>query len=125
MRNITKQVFTITDMTSGQSRNDDGIMWTIELQNIMTGETFKTYVSEGHKNFKNWERMVENTDRHYLISNMKLKEIKKGPNAGNHYINGDSRIDIQLETADYDYFETLIYQMRGELLPVHLRGLFE
>lgn len=119
--NISTEVFTITDSHYGTSRNGDQNMYTIELTDIVNGTVYETYIVEDHKNFKHWERMLDNPDCFYFLANLKLKEIKRGPNAGKHYIDGDSRVQIVHETTDHTKFETLIYQMRGLALPPYLR----
>lgn len=124
--NISKEVFTITGAATGSSRNSAETMWTIELTDIVNNSVYETYVVESHKNFANWQRLIENPDRFYFLGNLKLKEIKRGPNTGKHYVDGDSRVEILHETSDHTRFETLVYQMRGEALPVYLRkDIFE
>jgi len=118
--NISKEVFTVTDINTSNSRNAGELMHTIELTDIVNGTVYETYVVEDHKNYKHWQRIIENTDRFYFLGNLKLKEIKRGPNAGKHYVNGDSRVEIIHETADHSRFEKLVYQMRGEALPPYL-----
>jgi len=118
--NITTDVFTVIDITTGNSRNLGETMYTIELENIVSGEKLKTYVVEEHKNYKHWQRVIENPDRYYFLNNLKLKEVRSGPNAGDYYINGDSRVEIVHETSDAARFETLVRQMRGEVLPPYL-----
>jgi hypothetical protein len=118
--NISREVFTVTNTTYGSSRNGDD-MYTIELTDIVNGDVYETYVVTDHKNYEHWQRIVENPDRFYFLINLKLKEIKRGPNTGKYYVDGDSRVEIAHETSDHTRFETLIYQMRGEALPVYLR----
>ena len=120
MRNVSLEVFTVTDITYGESKNNEE-MFTIELTDIMNDEIFQTYVVKDHKNYKNWQRIIDHPDRFYFLTNLKLKEIKRGPNAGNYYINGDSRVEIQHETSDHTRYEKLIYEMKGIALPLYLR----
>ena len=123
--NITKEVFTVSDLRRGESRNGEQMI-TLELTDIVNNDVYETHVVEDHKNYKHWERIIENPDRFYFLGNLKLKEIKRGPNSGKYYVNGDSRVEILHETSDHTRFETLVYQMRGEALPIYLRkDLFE
>ena len=124
--NISREVFTITDIENRTSRNNDEQMYVIELTDIVNDHVYTTFIVESHENFALWERMIQNKDRYYLLTNLKLKQVKSGPNTGNYYVNGDSRVRIAAEIDDQNYFDFIVKSMRGEALPPHLnRELWE
>lgn len=119
--NISTEVFTITEIQNRTSRNNDEEMYVIELTDIVNDENvFTTFIVESHENFALWQRMIQNKDRYYLLTNLKLKKVRSGPNAGNYYVNGDSRVRIAAEIDDQNYFDFVVKSMRGEALPPHL-----
>jgi hypothetical protein len=122
LQNISREVFTVTQATQRTSRHGDETMWTLELTDVVNGSVFETYIVEEHKNFRHWQRIIENPDLFYFLGNLRLKTVKRGPNTGKEYIDGDSRVQIIHETADHTRFETLVYQLRGETLPPYLNS---
>ena len=73
--NITKEVFTVSDLKHSESRNGEQMI-TLELSDIVNDDVYETYVVEDHKNYKHWERIIENPDRFYFLGNLKLKEVR-------------------------------------------------
>lgn len=92
-----KQPYVIINQEAKTSMKYGTPMTKITLLGVKDRKEYITYVDLPHRNYKNWQHMINNPDHGFVLRNIQTKMHK-----GDELVDADSRpiIDVEMESLE-------------------------